>query len=76
MTPSYGSYTGFAAGTNLASADPKYVDRAGTYGDLSTKNFHLQPDSPALGKSDPAYTPSLDNAGNARPATPALGAFG
>ena len=40
--PSYGSYTGFAAGTNLPSADPMYVDRAGTYGDLSTKNFHLQ----------------------------------
>ena len=74
--PVYGSYTGFAAGTNLPSADPKYVDRAGTYGDLSTKNFHLQPDSPALGKSDPAYTPPLDKEGNARPAAPALGAFG
>jgi hypothetical protein len=73
--PTYGSYTGFTAGTNFPNADPKYVDRLGSYGDLSTKDYHLQPDSPALGKSDPAYTPSRDRDGNARPAAPALGAF-
>lgn len=73
--PVYGSYIGFTAGTNLPNADPKYVDRLGTYGDLSTKDFHLQPDSPALGRSDPAYTPPRDKDGNARPAAPALGAF-
>jgi len=62
-------------GTNLPNADPQYVDRSGSFG-ASTKNFHLQAGSPALGQSDPAYTPPLDKDGNARPAAPALGAYG
>lgn len=73
--PAYGSYMGFVAGSNLPNADPKYVDTVGIFSDLSTKDFHLQASSPALGKSDPSYTPPLDNDGNARPAAPALGAF-
>ena len=61
-------------GSNLADADPRYVDRSGAFG-AATKNFHLQAGSPALGLSDPAYTPPFDNDGNARPASPALGAY-
>jgi len=62
-------------GTNLPDADPLYVNRSGTWGS-TTKDFHLQPGSPALGKSDPAYTPPFDKDGNARSSTPALGAYG
>jgi hypothetical protein len=67
-TGAYGSVVCFSVGTNLADANPLYVNR--TAGD-----FHLQSGSPARGKADPAYTPSADASGNARPATPALGAF-
>ena len=65
--PNYGTKVGFTLGTNLASANPLYVNYAG-------KNFHLQAGSPALGKSDPAYTPPTDITGAPRPSTPALGA--
>ena len=67
--PNYGTKVGFTLGTNLASANPLYVNYAG-------KNFHLQAGSPALGKSDPAYTPPTDITGAPRPSTPALGAYG
>jgi hypothetical protein len=73
--PIYGSYVGFTVGTNLPDADPLYVNRTGTWSSAG-KNFHLQAGSPALGKSDPAYTPPLDKDGKARPSTPALGAYG
>jgi hypothetical protein len=74
--PAYGSSTGFSVGTNITPADPLYVDAVGSYGDIAGKDFHLQAGSPALGKSDPAYTPPFDKDGNPRPAAPALGAFG
>ena len=79
--PVYGSYTGFdcsaaCPGQNLANANPLFVDTVGTYADPSSKDFHLQAGSPALGKADPAYTPPFDKGGNPRPAAPALGAFG
>jgi hypothetical protein len=62
-------YTNLSIGTNLPDANPLYVNYTG-------KDFHLQAGSPALGKADPAYTPPVDKDGKARPATPALGAFG
>jgi hypothetical protein len=83
--PVWGSYVGFTVGTNLPNADPLYVDRSGTYGVLSTKDFHLQAGSPALGKGDSAYTPPTDAYGTPRAvypnavsgvSAPALGAFG
>jgi hypothetical protein len=79
--PVYGSYTGFDCVTacpagNLANANPLFVDTVGTYADPSSRDFHLQAGSPALGKADPAYTPPFDKDGNPRPAAPALGAFG
>jgi hypothetical protein len=79
--PVYGSYTGFdcvtsCPGQNLPNANPLFVDTVGTYADPTSKDFHLQAGSPALGKADPAYTPPFDRNGNARPAAPAVGAFG
>jgi hypothetical protein len=74
--PIYGAYSGFTVGPNLAEADPLFVDTLGSYGDLSTKDFHLRAGSPALAKSDPSFTPPLDADGNPRPAAPALGAYG
>jgi hypothetical protein len=53
---------------NLPSADPLFVG-AGTY------NYQLQATSPALGKSDPAYTYPYDITGKARPASADLGAY-
>jgi hypothetical protein len=74
--PIYGSYTGFTVGTNLPAADPLFVAPTGTFGSLTGRNFHLQSGSPALGQSDPAFTPPFDLDDNARPVAPALGAFG
>jgi hypothetical protein len=79
--PFYGSYTGFdcaaaCPGGNLPNANPLFVDTVGTHADPSSKDFHLQAGSPALGKADPAYTPRFDKDGSPRPAAPALGAFG
>jgi hypothetical protein len=67
--PVYGSYSGFTLGTNVPAADPQYVNR-------TANDFHLRATSPALEKSDPAYTPPLDADGVPRPSFPALGAFG
>jgi hypothetical protein len=70
--PAYQTYNtsgNLSIGTNLPDANPLYVNYTG-------KDFHLQAGSPALGKADPAYTPPFDKDGKARPATPALGAFG
>jgi hypothetical protein len=55
-------------GLNLPNANPMYIDRLGF-------NFHLQAGSPAIGKSDPPYTPPYDHDSNARNSTPNLGAF-
>lgn len=57
----------FADGTAVLTGDPRYVDRA--HGD-----YHLQADSPAIGKGDPAYMPAYDIEGKPR-VRPALGAF-
>jgi Big-like domain-containing protein/uncharacterized protein DUF1565 len=71
--PTYGSYTGFAVGTNSPAADPLYVNSSGAYASL-TKDFHLRTGSPALALSIPAYTPPLDFDGVPRSSL-ALGAF-
>jgi hypothetical protein len=73
--PTYGSYTGFTVGPNPPSTDPLYVNTTGTYGSES-KDFHLQPGSPARGKADPTYTPPVDRDGNFRPISASLGAYG
>ena len=73
--PAYGSYTGFMVGPNPPSTDPLYVNTTGTYGSES-KDFHLQPGSPARGKADPTYTPPVDRDGNFRPISASLGAYG
>jgi len=57
----------FAAGSNI-KGDPKFV-APGTY------DFHLQTTSPAASAADPIYAPPLDIEGNARDASPSMGAY-
>ena len=57
----------FRLGTNLTGKDPLLADPA--RGDM-----HLLAGSPAIAKSDPAYTPPSDFFGAARPSHPDLGA--
>jgi hypothetical protein len=60
--------TGTVADTdNVIGDDPRFV---------ATDDFHLQPDSPALGAADLAFTPESDRDGRCRPVgAPDLGAF-
>lgn len=67
--PLYGSSTIFTVGTNVADGDPRFVNPNGW-------DFHLGSGSPALGSANPAYTYPYDADGKARPASPAVGAFG
>ena len=53
---------------NLPNADPLFINPAGYH-------FRLQTNSPAIGKTNPAYTPSTDLNGRARPAAPGLRAL-
>jgi hypothetical protein len=63
------SSTIFSTGTgNQADADPLFANSGGF-------NFSLQSGSPAIGKSNPAYTPATDMNENPRPASPDLGAI-
>lgn len=57
----------FAESGNLR-ADPLFVAPGGF-------DFRLQTGSPAIGRSDPAYTPAFDAAGRARDSAPDLGAY-
>jgi hypothetical protein len=67
--PLYGTSTLFQVGTNLGDGDPLFANP-------SSYDFHLKIGSPAFGKGDPAYAYPYDADGAARPATPAVGAFG
>jgi hypothetical protein len=67
--PLYGSATMFQLGTNGTDANPLFVNANGW-------DFHLQSGSPTTGIADPAYAYPFDADGNARPATPAVGALG
>jgi len=59
----------FSTGTgNIASADPLFNNSLGF-------DFTLKAGSPAMGKSDPAYTYPFDITGKARPSAPDLGAY-
>jgi hypothetical protein len=54
---------------NIVGLDPRYHDRG-------SKDFRLEPGSPALGRSLKAYTPPSDHRGQLRDtAAPDLGAF-
>jgi hypothetical protein len=67
--PAYGSNTLFTLGVNIADADPLFRSP-------SAWDFHLSTGSPALRTANPAYTYPYDADGSARPAAPAVGAFG
>jgi hypothetical protein len=67
--PLYGSSTIFTVGTNIADGDPRFVNP-------NAWDFHLGSGSPALGSANAAYTYPYDADGKARPASPAVGAFG
>jgi hypothetical protein len=69
FVPVWGSSTLFTVGPgNISGSDPRFVSQTG-------KDYRLQSSSPAIGRGDPAYAPSVDFAGRARDATPDLGAF-
>jgi len=59
---------GSCPGLNLPDANPLYANRL-------SHDYHLQAGSPAIGKSDPSYTPAYDRDGNPRDSTPNLGAY-
>jgi F5/8 type C domain-containing protein/parallel beta helix pectate lyase-like protein len=69
FVPVWGSSTLFTVGSgNVSGLDPAFVNRG-------AKDFRLQSSSPAIGRSDPAYAPTVDFAGKSRDSTPDLGAF-
>jgi hypothetical protein len=67
--PIWNSSTTFSTGAgNITGLDPQFVGR-------SSKDYRLQSSSPAIGKANPAYAPSVDFSGKSRDSSPDIGAF-
>ena len=64
----YGSSLLFAEGPGNIRLNPLFVAPGGY-------DLRLQAGSPAIGRSEPAYTPSIDRDGRSRDGAPDLGAF-
>lgn len=70
-TLQYGAGDLAALGAGNRYGEPRFV--APAWG--TTGNYHLQPDSPAVGRADDNYSPSIDLEGRIRDSEPDLGAF-